>query len=159
MLRTQLKDAQYRLSRNIEDQWNAKQTAEQFYQVAIIDKNASAAYMALKQRLEKIGRHFAQEFVQVIEAQNVETKLWTGLLDLKNKIWSTDYTSTRDRSLGQILRLLTLDDEVFMRQSFFEDTELRIKDAIVRKLGGDAVKRLIAGPVQREFSDSDIDLS
>ena len=144
-LRNRLRDAEDRLNANRQHQREAKDTAERFYKLAIYAKNASAAYMSLRQELERRSSDFGEEYVKVTEAQNVETNLWAGLIDLKDKVWSTDYISTRDRSLRQLLNLLTLDDAVFMRHEFFEGAEIRIKDAIVRKLGEDAIDRLVAG--------------
>ena len=116
-------------------------------------KNASSAFVALKQRLELVVTDFAEMYVRVTEAQNVEVELWTGLLDLKDKVWSTEYVSTRNHSLRQLLCLLTLDDTVFMRQEFFEDTEMRIKNAIEKTLGVEALERLIANEDEPVFDD------
>lgn len=109
--------------------------------------------MALKQRLELVVPDLADMYVRVTEAQNVEVELWTGLLDLKDKIWSTEYISTRDHSLRQLLCLLTLDDTIFMRQEFFEDTEVRIKNAIEKTLGAEGLERLIAKEDELVFDD------
>ena len=106
--------------------------------------------------MEQTSSDFASEFVKLSEAQNIEIDLWTGLLDLKNKIWSTDYVSTRDQSLRQLLDLLTLDDKVFMRQEFFENTEMRIKEAISKKLGADAVEKLIAGKFNLVINEGEL---
>jgi 3-oxoacyl-ACP reductase-like protein len=99
----------------------------------------------MQQELKEISKKFSDEYDKVYEAQKVESTFWEGLIDLKNKIWSTDYISTRDKSLHQLLDLLTLDDTVFMRQSFFEDTEARVKGAINAKLGAGTVEKLLAG--------------
>ena len=49
-----------------------------------------------------------------------------------------------------ILELLKEDDEGFQRQSFYEDTEARIKQAIRERLGSDRVEKNIA-PARYEF--------
>ena len=112
--------------------------------------------MALQQQLEHTASHFGEEYVKVNDAQNVETNLWTGLIDLKDKVWSTDYVSTRDQSLRQLLSLLTLDDTVFMRHDFFESAETRIKDAITQKLGEGAVDKLVTGKFNLRIEDGEV---
>lgn len=112
--------------------------------------------MFLRQELEHKSLEFGEEYLKVTDAQNVEINLWTGLIDLKDKVYSTDYISTRDRSLHQILNLLTLDDTVFMRSGFFESAETRIKDAITRKLGEDAVEKLAAGKFGLAIDDGEM---
>ena len=149
----ELSEAEDRLNKNLESQRQAQAASERYYQLAVFAKNASSAFMALKQRLGFVVTDFAEMFVRVVEAQNVEVELWTGLLDLKDKIWSTEYVSTRDHSLRQLLRLLTLDDNVFMRQEFFENTEVRIKNAIETELGVEALKRLMEPEDEPVFDD------
>lgn len=149
----ELSEAEDRLNKNLESQRQAREASERYYQLAVFAKNASSAFMALKQRLALVVTDFAEMYVRVADAQNVEVELWTGLLDLKDKIWSTEYISTRDHSLRQLLCLLTLDDTVFMRQEFFESTEVRIKNAIEKKLGAEALKKLIAEEDEPVFDD------
>lgn len=151
-----MRDAEDRLNKNQQNQRDAEDTSERLYKLAICAKNASAAYMFLRQELEHKSLEFGEEYLKVTDAQNVEINLWTGLIDLKDKVYSTDYISTRDRSLHQILNLLTLDDTVFMRSGFFESAETRIKDAITRKLGEDAVEKLAAGKFGLAIDDGEM---
>lgn len=155
-LRERLRDAEDRLNRNQQNQRDAKDTSERFDKLAIYANDTSAAYISLRQELERRSSDFGEEYVKVTDAQNVETDLWTGLIDLKDKVWSTDYVSTRDRSLRQLLTLLTLDDTVFMRHEFFESAESRIKEAITRKLGEDAVDKLVAGKFGLAIDDGEM---
>lgn len=101
--------------------------------------------MGLKKELETQKKGFDDEYNKVTQARAVESKLWSGLLDLRNTINTTEVRSTRDRSLHEILKLLKMDDTVFMRQKFYEDAETRINKAIQEKLGSNKLTRLIAG--------------
>jgi hypothetical protein len=150
-------DARNRLNANQAEQNQAKDRMETLYQLSIFTRNASSVLTLLKERIRTISDGFDDEFKGVITAQDVESELWKGLKQLKNNIWSPEFTSTRDNSLRLILQLLTADDEVFLRQEYYEKTEERIKVAIRAKIGEDAVERLTV-PVPDRVSLEDFQL-
>jgi NAD-specific glutamate dehydrogenase len=150
-------NARNRVNKNEWEKNQSKEKMENFYQLGILTRNASSTLVVLKERVKTISDGFDDEFKAVTTAQDVETELWKGLKELKNNIWSPDFTSTRDNSLRLILQLLTADDEVFLRQEYYEETEKRIKAAIRTKLGEDAVEKLTA-PVPARVSLEDFKL-
>lgn len=113
-----------------------------FYQLTMMARNTGAAIQILKVEIEKIASEFDVDFRRVTDELKVANTLWRGLMDLKNVIWATDLYATRDSSLGVILKLLETDDDVFHREPFYEDTQVRIQNAICAKLGPDAILKL-----------------
>ena len=118
-------------------------TVESLDQLSVTAMNASSTFLVFKGKVAGTSSDFNKEFARVTVMQTVETGLWEGLLELKNQIWATDYVSTRDKSLRQILILLSADDTVFMRQGYFEQAEVRIREAIRQKLGENGLKNLM----------------
>lgn len=116
--------------------------AKIFYQLTMVARNTSSAIQILKVEIEKIANEFDVDFRRVTDELKVANTLWRGLMDLKNVIWATDLYATRDSSLAVILNLLESDDDVFHREPFYEDTQVRIQNAICAKLGPDAILKL-----------------
>ena len=142
-LREALRDAEARLNENLEHERKTWDTVERLDQLAATAMRASSAFLAFKEQVAGTSAAFNEEFARVTMMQTVETGLWEGLLELKNHIWATDYVSTRDKSLRQILILLSADDAVFMRQDYYENAEVRIREAIRQKLGENGLKSLM----------------
>lgn len=117
---------------------------EQFYRLAITSLNSGAAIATLIEQVQRTHEKMGLEYSHAIDHHKAADGLFRGLLDLKNKLYAGDWTSTRDRSLQVVLQLMQQDDEVFQRQAYYEDMELRVKAAIVSKLGEGAVARLLA---------------
>lgn len=126
---------------------------EAYYQLCIFTRNASAALACLRDRVNTVAREFDEDYARVSHCLEVESGLMSGLLKLRNHISNADFGYTRDNSLKVILGLLTADDEVFQRQSFYEDTEERIKQAIRVRLGNDGVEKILHPPVPSSALD------
>lgn len=116
-----------------------------FYQLAMTARNTSAAIHVLQGRVKRVADEYDIDFRRITDELKAANLLWRGLMDLKNAIWATDLYTTRDNSLKVILDLLDMDDEVFHREPFFEETQIRIQDAISAKLGVNAVGLLKTG--------------
>uniref|UniRef100_A0A098DNN8 Uncharacterized protein n=2 Tax=Gibberella zeae (strain ATCC MYA-4620 / CBS 123657 / FGSC 9075 / NRRL 31084 / PH-1) TaxID=229533 RepID=A0A098DNN8_GIBZE len=143
-LQNRVDDAQDRLHRNAQEQHMELKKIEQFYRLAITSLNSGAAIATLIEQVQRTHEKMGLEYSHAIDHHKAADGLFRGLLDLKNKLYAGDWTSTRDRSLQVVLQLMQQDDEVFQRQAYYEDMELRVKAAIVSKLGEGAVARLLA---------------
>ncbi|KAJ5614567.1 hypothetical protein N7528_008221 [Penicillium herquei] len=113
-----------------------------YYQLAMAARNTSAGILMLHRQVDNVAKEYDVDFRRVTDELTVANTLWEGLMNLKNVIWATDLYTTRDNALRVILQLLETDDEVFHREPFYEDTQVRIQDAICAKLGNDAVLKL-----------------
>ncbi|KAK3389850.1 hypothetical protein B0H63DRAFT_519085 [Podospora didyma] len=140
-----VRDANQALDENLRHQNQAIEDSRRFYRLAIAVRNASAAIFGLKVKVQDMAAEFDAEYSAVTDAQDVENRLCEGLLQLRNHIVSGDWTTTRDKSLQVVLKLLAADDEVLQRQDYFEDAEARIKEAITAVLGDGSVQKLIDG--------------
>ncbi|KAF2853716.1 hypothetical protein T440DRAFT_287039 [Plenodomus tracheiphilus IPT5] len=142
ILDSTLQDAKDRLERNHNDQRQAREQMTEYYKFAIWCRNAGSVVLELKGMVQHASEAFDVEYSKLTTAQLVENGLWDGLMSLRNHIDQTDYRTTRDSSLRVILKLLQMDDKIFLRQQVYEDTEDAIKVAIKKKLGEDALARL-----------------
>lgn len=149
-------EAQRQLTWNLNEQQSAKTRMQDNFQIVGAAKTASAAHIYLLRKLQGTAADFGNQYVKVTTTQSAADKLWGGVKDLRYEIWNTDFQSTRDHSIHQILKLLTLDNEVFMLHPFFEETEARIKQAIQAKLGSEALQRLIDGKFEIEGGDKSL---
>ncbi|CAG7558856.1 unnamed protein product, partial [Fusarium equiseti] len=143
-LRDRVNGAQERLDRNEIEQRMELQKSQQFYRLAVTSLNGGAAIATLIQQVQKTHEEMGFEYSHVTDHHQAADGLLRGLLDLKNQLFAGDWTSTRDRSLQVVLQLMQKDDEVFQRQAYYEDMEVRVKAAIVSKLGEGAVDRLLS---------------
>ncbi|KAJ5711836.1 hypothetical protein N7488_005992 [Penicillium malachiteum] len=112
-------------------------------------RNTSAGILMLHGQVENVAKEYDVDFRRVTDELAVANTLWEGLMNLKNVIWATDLYTTRDNALRVILQLLETDDEVFHREPFYEEIQVRIQDAICAKLGSDAVLKLQAYEPER----------
>lgn len=118
--------------------------SQQFYELAVTSMNGGAAIATLIEQVQRTQKKMDFEYSHVTDHHAAADGLLRGLLDLKNQLYAGDWTSTRDRSLQVVLQLMQKDDEVFQRQAYYEDMEVRVKAAIVSKLGEGAVDRLLS---------------
>ncbi|EME43106.1 hypothetical protein DOTSEDRAFT_72476 [Dothistroma septosporum NZE10] len=147
------------LERNQEGQRRESTRKTDYYSLAAQIKIASAALVELSSQLQTTAAAALEAFTKIGTAQMAASRLWGGFIDLKNEIWSTDYHSTRDRSLHKVLDLLRADDEVFMLQDCIEKTEREIKQDIAARLGDANLARLLAsGAESVEPSSEDLEL-
>ncbi|KAK3319435.1 hypothetical protein B0H66DRAFT_575862 [Apodospora peruviana] len=140
-----LRDARSSLEDNQRQQNQAADDVRRFYRVAIATRNASAAIYGLKVMVKDVSEKFDAEYKAVTDVQDAENRLCEGLLQLRNQIVAGDWTTTRDKSLQVVLRLLAADDELFQGQPQYRDVEVRIKEAIVAKMGDCAIQELVDG--------------
>ncbi|KAG5658012.1 hypothetical protein KAF25_006963 [Fusarium avenaceum] len=143
-LRDRVNDAQRRLAINEKEKAMELDKSQQFYQLAMTSLNGGAAIATLIDQVQQTHDKMGFEYSHVTNHHQAADGLFRGLLDLKNQLYAGDWTSTRDRSLQVVLQLMQKDDEVFQRQAYYEDIEVRVKAAIVSKLGEGAVARLLA---------------
>lgn len=115
----------------------------EYHKFFLWHRESASKVLELKKRVQIAAAAFDVEFNKVTNAQTIENKLWDGLLGLRNQIDQTDYRTTRDNSLRVIIKLLKMDDTVFLRQELYEDTEEKINAAVKGKMGDDAVAKLI----------------
>jgi len=116
--------------------------SECLYQLSLVARNSSAALWALRDSVFASSNGYDVEFKRILDSQAAEAKLWNGVIRLKNTIWDVEYRSTRDNSLRRLIQLLTMDNEVFLRQELYESTERRIRLEIHNKLGEEALRQL-----------------
>ncbi|KAI1342875.1 hypothetical protein F5Y15DRAFT_371281 [Xylariaceae sp. FL0016] len=147
-----VRNAENRLNENLDHQRQARDKMETYYQLAVFHHNASAAIAGLRDKVKTTASDFDVEFKRVTDAQRVEDHLWSGLLDLRNKVLSSDFKSTRDNSLRVILDLLKTDDDIKLGHDCLDTAEARIKEDICGRLGGNAVQ-LLTAPYQGSAED------
>ncbi|KIL85146.1 hypothetical protein FAVG1_11575 [Fusarium avenaceum] len=143
-LRGRMGDAEERIVRNEMEKNTELDKSKEFYVLAMTSLNGGAAIATLIDQVQKTHDKMDFEYSHVTDHHQAADGLFRGLLDLKNQLYAGDWTSTRDRSLQVVLQLMQKDDEVFQRQAYYEDIEVRVKAAIVSKLGEGAVARLLA---------------
>lgn len=115
----------------------------EYHRFFLWHRESASLILGRKEGVQITAEAFDVEFNKVTNTQTVENKLWDGLLGLRNQIDQTDYRTTRDNSLRVVLKLLKMDDTVFLRRELYEDTEKEIKAAIKGTMGDDAVAKLI----------------
>ncbi|KAI0206633.1 hypothetical protein F4808DRAFT_466644 [Astrocystis sublimbata] len=147
-----VRNAESRLAENQQRQNQTRDKITTYYQLTMFHKNASAAIAGIKDQVKVLAAEFDTEFKRVIDAQKAEDRLWGGLLDLRNKVLSSDFVSTRDNSLRVILELLQLDDGIDLNHDCLEAAELKIKGKVCARLGDNAVIELTA-PIQCSLED------
>lgn len=113
-----------------------------YYRHWVLTRNVSAALLLMRKQVLQVGAAYDDEFKSITTVQDTEALLERGIRDLKNKIFSPDFESTRDNALKIIVDLLEADNHVFMGEAFYEDTEERIKKSIKAKLGEDALEKI-----------------
>jgi hypothetical protein len=137
-------NAQNRLNENLNQQFMAMRKSECLYQLSLVARNSSAALWALQDSVLASSNGYDVEFKRILDSQAAEAKLWDGVIRLKNIIWDVEYRSTRDNSLRRLIQLLTMDNEVLLRQELYESTERCIRLEIHNKLGEEALRQLEA---------------
>ena len=86
---------------------------ETYYQLCMHTHGAVLAFATLKARVKIVSKQFDEDYDHVTHCSQVENRLASGLLKLRNTIWNPNFSYTRDDSLKVILELLKEDDEVF----------------------------------------------
>ena len=135
-------NAEAHLNENLAQQKGYRDKISLYQELNTLTKDTASQIVGLQARIRTVAEEFESEYDRLLTAQHVEGNLFRGLLKLRNQIWDTNFTSTRDTSLYLIIQLLAADDDVFQRKAFYEDTEARIKAAISAKLRSDSLERL-----------------